>query len=294
MTEPIRQVLRPDGQIRVWPRDGWTLESASVAAELSEVERCPVLVEVDATAAADLRTLTGAGFAQSRREMLFDIPVDQALTKLARARPPTGVRIDTADVVEVAHLQALDEELRDDIPGSPGWRSTLEEFREATFGDPAFDPRTYLVAVDRSAGECLGLARIWMNAGGPRLGMVGTVRSRRRQGLARALLRGVFQAVAATGATTVTTEVDDTNTASLTLLSGLGGTATGAVVELGARAAGITHAAGTFSRGRGRRGPRRTGRSAPGTASRRRSPARSRGTGRSRRGRRRARRRPRA
>jgi hypothetical protein len=40
-----------------------------------------------------------------------------------------------------------------------------------TFRTPAFNPATYLVAVEEDTGEYIGLVRIWMNRSGPRIGM---------------------------------------------------------------------------------------------------------------------------
>jgi len=125
----------------------------------------------------------------------------------------------------------LDDALRQDVPGSEGWRWDAEQFRAETFG-PFFDPATYLVAVDRASGEYAGLVRIWRNRAGPRLGLIATLAQYRRRGIARALLGQAFAVLAARGDTSVASEVDDTNVASVSLLTGLGARRYGGNAEL--------------------------------------------------------------
>ena len=79
--------------------------------------------------------------------------------------------------------------LRQDVPGSDGWRNDPATFAEQLRADPQFDPATYLIAVDRS-GAYAGLVRIWIRTAGPRLGLVAVRPAYRRQGLAMALLAG--------------------------------------------------------------------------------------------------------
>ena len=106
-----------------------------------------------------------------------------------------------------------------------------KQFRAETFS-PFFDPATYLVAVDRASGEYAGLVRIWRNRAGPRLGLIATLARYRRRGVARALLGQAFAVLAARGDTSVVGEVDDTNVASVSLLTGLGARRYGGNVEL--------------------------------------------------------------
>ena len=74
--------------------------------------------------------------------------------------------------------------------------------------------------------------RIWRNRAGPRLGLIATLAQHRRRGVARALLGQAFAVLAARGETSVACEVDDTNAASLSLLTGLGARRYGGNVEL--------------------------------------------------------------
>ena len=152
-----------------------------------------------------------AGFAVHRRESYYRIPTDPAVTGLAGAVLPTGLDVLSAADADITRLRLLDDALRQDVPGCTGWRWDAEEFRAETFS-PFFDPATYLVAVDRASGEYAGLVRIWRNRAGPRLGLIAVL--------------------AAQGGTSVVGEVDDTNVASVSLLTGLGARRYGGNVEL--------------------------------------------------------------
>ncbi len=114
---------------------------------------------------------------------------------------------------------------------SAGWRCDTEQFRADTFS-PFFDPATYLIAAGRASGEYAGLVRIWRNRAGPRLGLIATLARYRRRGVARALLGQAFAVLAARGVASVAGEVDDTNVASLSLLTRLSAQRYGGNVEL--------------------------------------------------------------
>ena len=75
-----------------------------------------------------------------------------------------------------------------------------------------------------------------MNPGRPRLGFIGVLPGYRRRGIARALLARVFAELQERGVHDVSTEIDETNTASRALLEGLGARRTGTTVELNRRA----------------------------------------------------------
>lgn len=129
----------------------------------------------------------------------------------------------------------LDGALREDVPGSDGWRPDPVWFRRETFDSPYFDPQAYLVAVDGGldGSPYVGLVRIWNGPNPlPRLGMIAVLPPYRRRGLARALIGRAFAALHARGVIEVTAEVDADNAASNTLMVGLGGVVTGSDVEL--------------------------------------------------------------
>ena len=232
MSTQIFNVLRPDGRLLVRAADEWTAEAAAEAAELASRRHVTAVAHIDERDSVQRDVLIAAGFADSRRQAVVALSVDDALAALARNTLPPGVEARSAVDVDEHRLRLLDDELRQDMPGTPGWRSTPEEFRDHTFADPAFDPGTYLVAVDRRSDEYVGLVRIWMNADGPRLGAVGVRRGYRRRGIASALIAGALDAVRTTGAPEVTMEYDLENVGSRTLAERLGARRLGTRIEL--------------------------------------------------------------
>lgn len=161
------------------------------------------------------------GFRRLRRETIYGVPVTRI-----DAPVPEGVSFISAADADVDRLRVLDDELRQDIPGTDGWRWDDEGFRAETFSR-AFDPRTYLVAVDTES-EYVGIARIWNNRRGRRFGLIGVRREWRRRGLALALVAAAFAEIDGE----VTTEIDDENVASRALFERLGARPVGAQVEL--------------------------------------------------------------
>jgi ribosomal protein S18 acetylase RimI-like enzyme len=220
---------RPDGRAFA-AADAWREEvtAALLDAVIADVPG-PLFSTADENDADQLALLSRAGFAAVRREDELVVPVDPALA--ATPVPvAAGVRIVSADEKELARLARLDEQLRQDVPGTDGWVNELAEFRDHTFGAPQFDPELYLVAV--AGDEYAGLVRIWPAARVPRLGLIGVLRWHRRSGLATALLRTAFGALARRGAEQVTAEADTTNRAAAALLAGFGARRTGGAVEL--------------------------------------------------------------
>jgi RimJ/RimL family protein N-acetyltransferase len=227
MSTHIADLLRPDGRLLVRASEGWTAEAAASAVEVANTRGATALAHIDVESSAEQAALVAAGFAELRRQAVVAISVEQPL-----AAPPPGIELRSAADVDEDRLRLLDDELREDVPGTSGWSSTPEEFRDHTFADPAFDRRTYLVAVDGESGEYFGLVRIWMNPGGPRLGLVAVRREHRRRGLASALIARALQAVHALGASEVTLEYDLENVASRTLFERLGARRLGTRIEL--------------------------------------------------------------
>jgi ribosomal protein S18 acetylase RimI-like enzyme len=207
----------------------------------------PLLAAVSANTGSDLYTtvddvdesmlelLGRIGFAVARRESNVLIPTDPRVTGLqVVAEPDNVVVISAADAFE-DDLRSLDDALRQDVPGTAGWKWDPGDFHEETF-DSQFDPATYLIAVDSASGAYVGLARVWIGPGRPRLGLIATLAAYRRRGLATMLLARVFRVLHERGAAEVTAEVDDTNAASLSLFARLGAKRTGGTVELVYRA----------------------------------------------------------
>jgi GNAT superfamily N-acetyltransferase len=223
--------LRPDSRCFVY-FDTWRADACPPLAEAvaRDLGRDLYVTLEDAEYDA-LDACMQAGFAVHRRESYYRIPVDPAVTGLAGAVRPAGLDVLSAADADITRLRLLDDALRQDVPGCEGWRWEAEQFRAETFG-PFFDPATYLVAVDRASGQYTGLVRIWRNRAGPRLGLIATLARYRRRGVASALLGQAFTVLAARGDTSVVGEADDTNAASLSLLTRLGARRYGGNMEL--------------------------------------------------------------
>jgi len=223
--------LRPDHRwflyFDTWRADAYRPLADAVARDLGR----DLYVTLEDGEYDALDACAQAGFAVHRRESYYRIPADPAVTGLAGAALPAELDVVSAADADITRLRLLDDALRQDVPGCQGWRWDTEQFRAETFG-PFFDPATYLVAVDRASGQYAGLVRVWRNRAGPRLGLIAMLAPYRRRGAARALLGQVFTVLAARGDTSVVGEVDDTNVASVSLLTGLGARRYGGSVEL--------------------------------------------------------------
>jgi GNAT superfamily N-acetyltransferase len=191
-----------------------------------------VYVEVDEAAADAQRELGERGFTVNRREHRYVLPTDPGRSGLAGQEAPDGFAIISAANADVDRLRELDDALRQDVPGTAGWRNDPQEFPRQTFNDPGFDPATYLVAVDSGTGEYAGLVRVWITSSGPRLGLIGVLPPYRRQGLASAFIAQAFGVLHDRGQLEATCEVDQTNIASNALMAGMGARRAGGHVEL--------------------------------------------------------------
>jgi GNAT superfamily N-acetyltransferase len=170
------------------------------------------------------------GFRDNRREDEYAIPTAPEATGLASAQLPAGITLQRADEVDENRLRALDQAVRQDVPGYAGWVNQPEEFHRLTFENRWFDPTTYLIAVHE--GDYVGFARILGLRRQPRLGLVGVLPAYRRRGLARALLAAALRPLPERGITTVSAEADEANPASRGLLRGIGAVRTGGAIEL--------------------------------------------------------------
>jgi ribosomal protein S18 acetylase RimI-like enzyme len=208
-----RTFLRPDGRrFLLGPPEG-ILPSGELFATVEEHD-------VDR-----LRALEALGFVRERRELRLILPAN-----VPRTAAPQGVKAVPVDAVDEETLRLLDDELRQDVPGTDGWRWTTDDFRDQTYLSPQFDPAVYLVAM--FADESVGICRVWIRPKQPRLGFIGVRRSLRQRGIARWLLGETFAVLHERGEHEIATEVDETNVASRALLEGLGGRVVGAELEL--------------------------------------------------------------
>lgn len=226
-----KALSRPDRRcfvsIDTWRTEVFDLLLQTMSDELEE----DLFTTVDETDGARLEQWSASGFTINRLEHEYLIATELERTGLGGATTPPGVDVVSAAHVEVAGLRRLDEELRADVPGSDGWINDPQEFREYTFDARHFDPATYLVAVDQTSGDLVGLARVWIERF-PRLGLIGVVAGHRRRGLARALTGAAFLPLHQRGVQEVAAEADARNAASITLLTSLGARRTGGSVEL--------------------------------------------------------------
>ncbi len=183
--------------------------------------------EADQEAAARFARL---GFTQNRREGIFMIPTDPVSTGFSDVLVPDDTVIISAEKADEDDLRLLDEALKADVPGNDGWVWDPGDFHEETFG-PDFDPATYLVAADTTSGSYMGLARVWVGRSRSRLGLIAVLPPYRRRGVAKALLARAFAVLHERGQVEVSAEIDDSNTASLTLLGGMGARRRGGTIE---------------------------------------------------------------
>lgn len=209
----MRAWIRPDGRCFLLGEPDEELPLGELFASVDEA---------DARRRAAFEAL---GFAPVRRELDLLLPA-----VLAPVAAPGGVRARRADEVPEDALRLLDDELRQDVPGTDGWHWRPEDFREETYSSPQYDPAVYLPGeVD---GELAAICRVWLRPERPRLGFVGVRRSLRRRGIARWLVGEAFAVLAARGHDEVATEVDETNVGSRALLERIGGRCVGASLEL--------------------------------------------------------------
>jgi ribosomal protein S18 acetylase RimI-like enzyme len=214
-----RVLLRPDGRRILLTRARTRSQvAAAVASARREHPGAELFVTSDAADVELLAALRDNGFGECLRELHVRVPTDPSWHGLARDLTPDGVRLVHVEDVDLDALRRLDEEIREDIPGSDGWRWTLEGFSAEISGDD-YDPALYRVAQEVDGGALVGLVRVWVRRGGPRLGCVGVLPPWRRTRLTWALLRSVAVELHRRGETTVVAEVSDRNTASLGLLA---------------------------------------------------------------------------
>jgi ribosomal protein S18 acetylase RimI-like enzyme len=228
----VKAVLRPDERCFVFfgscRSDAYEPLLAAVAEQLDR----DLYLTIDEADEEGRGLYEQLGFLVNRCESDYLIPTDPDVTGLGGVEAPAGFTFVRADDVEEDRLRLLDDALRQDVPGTDGWRWNQSGFREETFNSPFFDPATYLIAKARTSGEYAGLVRVWNHPTGPRLGLIAVLPAYRRRGLAKALLAQSFAVLHERGHAEVSAEVDDTNVASTSLLTARGARRTGGSIEL--------------------------------------------------------------
>ena len=157
------------------------------------------------------------GFRPSRTEVTYRASIGSLPARLCAPVRAAGVQLISAADADLDRLRLLDDLVRQDIPGSRGWRWAAADFQDETFG-PGFDPQTYLVAVERRSGDYVGLVRVWMRPAGSRLGCIGVVHGHRGTRVTAALLTTVFGELRDRGVETLTFEISQDNRASMAML----------------------------------------------------------------------------
>ena len=175
-------------------------------------------------------SLVRCGFAVASVSDVFEVTFAALAQRVRHAAPPDGIDIISADDADRDALFALDIELRNDVPGTDGWRGNRVWFDDELAERPPYDPDGYVVGRDRTTGSLVGLARFWRNASGPRLGLIGVIRRWRRTRLAAALLHRASEAARTWGSDTFTTETSRSNRAVHPHLRGLGASPTDSIV----------------------------------------------------------------
>src|SRR4051794_9260282 len=106
----------------------------------------------------ELGRWTRRGFEERRREDEYEVPLVGHPGHLAAV--PAGYTLVQAQDVDVDMLRRLDDELRQDMPGTRGWVNDPDEFLAQTVRSPLFNPATSLVAVEEATAAHVGLVRV--------------------------------------------------------------------------------------------------------------------------------------
>lgn len=220
---------RPDGRyfvaVDAWLDEVFDTLLGAVGDDLPR-ELATIVGEADDE---ELDRWTRWGFAERRRDDEYELrPAD------ADGRPasvPAGYRLISAADADVDLLRRLDDDVRQDVPGTRGWVNDPDEFAEQLVRSPLFDPATSLVAVD-AAGGYAGLVHVRVAPRWARLALVGVRPEHRRRGLGRALVGAALQPLRERGVALVLAEADVADPAARALLDGFGARRTGGTVEL--------------------------------------------------------------
>lgn len=178
-----------------------------------------------------LRRLGDLGFVINDQTHHYRVPVDPARLRWSEPAPPSGITLISVADADLGRLRLLDEELRDQTPGTEGWRWTPSQFEDETFSD-GFSPATYQVAVQQRSGAYVGLARVWLKSAGPRFGFIGVLPPWRRTRVTYALLSTVFGQLRRRRHTEVTCEISAGNWASNAIAARAGAVRVSGTYEL--------------------------------------------------------------
>ncbi|WP_018549107.1 GNAT family N-acetyltransferase [Streptomyces sp. LaPpAH-108] len=166
------------------------------------------------------------GFTLGRREREYVLPT----APVHAPRLPEGVTILPAGEADEAPLRALDRAIREEVEATVGWRTMPAEVLPRPAGDTLVDPSKYAVAV--RDGAYAGLIRVVPVRSRARIGLLAVRAGQRRHGIGRALLAHALGALHRGGIDSAWAEVDEANTAAITLAEGFGARRSGGYLEL--------------------------------------------------------------
>jgi GNAT superfamily N-acetyltransferase len=223
-------VRRPDRRyfvaIDAWRDEVFDALLGAVVDDLPQ-ELSTIVAEGDAD---ELARWTRRGFEARRSEDEYEIPV--AASQQHVVPVPAGYRLCSAADCDVDALRHLDDEVRQDVPGTRGWVNDPDEFAAQTAQSPLFHPATSVVAVEEAGGAYVGLVRVLVARRWAKLGLVGVRPDHRRRGLGRALVATAFRPLLDVGVDLVLAEADAANEPARALLTGFGAHRTGGTFEL--------------------------------------------------------------
>ena len=226
----LRGVLRPDGRLQLRLPEQHPSAWATLLDLAAADARAPLLVNRPGDdSAAAVTVLRSAGFTPVRKQTHWRVSVPELVGTRRRSWHRSRHRILPVTALDVAAVVALDNAVREDIPGTARWRGSVADMEE-DLADPEFDPELYLVAQDPVSGGLDGLVRIWNRVPVPRLGCLAVRPAWRRSGLAAALVAAVAGTLWERGVTHITTETDNSNAAASLAAANLGGVRTGSSV----------------------------------------------------------------
>ncbi|MGC4042488.1 MAG: hypothetical protein QM758_01645 [Armatimonas sp.] len=170
---------------------------------------------------------TAQGFQKRREVALQRCQLPELDLVTITAPVPEGLRLASlADLAEDSErdrkVYKLEQKLHQQIPGSENWNWSFEDFWHNNMGSEAYDPNLYLVLIDQTSGDYVGLHRIWLNPEEPRIGMTAVLPEWRRCGGALAMKTEGMRRLVARGFATVRTENDSDNEPILRLNARLG------------------------------------------------------------------------
>lgn len=197
--------MRPDARFFITVAGSGAAIAGVTDAAVSEMRR-PLYARVDGDDTDIKSSLESAGFEPEIVVERFEVDFTDAITALRRTRRPRWVRLLPVADADPDRLFALDNEVRNRVPGLDGWQGNRIWF-DNELGDPA----AYAVAVDTSSDEYAGLARIWRNPDGPRFGLVGVTNRYQGTPIGPALLLRVLKEAVAWGDPSFATETALTN-----------------------------------------------------------------------------------